>query len=80
MPSCPRLTQCLFFNNRLKNMPAIADMTKAEYCRSGQHERCARFQVSTTLGLTRVPDNLFPDQVDRVATLLKNTKENAPKG
>jgi hypothetical protein len=79
MPSCPRLTHCLFFNNRLKNMPAIADMTRAEYCRSGQHENCARFQVSTTLGPAGVPDNLFPDQVNRVATVVKNAKENASK-
>jgi hypothetical protein len=72
MPECPRLAQCPFFNSKLKNMPAIVDMAKAEYCRSGKHETCARYLVARVLGSDGVPENLFPDQADRASAILRN--------
>ena len=54
-------------------MPAVAEMTKASYCR-GHHETCARFIVSHALGPGIVGDDLFPDQKDRVPELLRRAQ------
>jgi hypothetical protein len=74
MTDCPKLPKCPFFSNKLQNMPAVAEMTKASYCRGGHYESCARFIVSRALGSEAVADNLFPDQQDRVAELLNRSK------
>ena len=59
MADCDRLATCLFFNDRLENMPAIAAFLKTRYCH-GDFETCARFRVAAKLGSTGVPDTLFP--------------------
>ena len=69
-PECPRLSGCPFFNNKFKNMPAAAEMAKKSYCRSSQYEDCARYIVAQALGVSAVPDNLYPDQVDRAHALI----------
>ena len=71
-PECPRLQQCAFFNDRLRNMPVIAEMTKNSYCRSVSYETCARYLVAQALGTARVPDDLYPNQPDRVDAILKS--------
>lgn len=75
MSDCPRLARCPFFNDKLQKMPAVADMAKASYCRSGHFENCARFRVAEAAGAEAVPSNLFPDQLDRVESILKDTKK-----
>jgi hypothetical protein len=70
---CPHLSKCLFFNNRLRNMPAVAEMAKTSYCR-GHHETCARFIASNALGPGIVSDDLFPDQTDRVQEILRRAQ------
>ncbi len=74
MPECPKLSRCPFFSNKLQNMPAVAEMAKASYCRGGHHESCARFIVSQALGPAAVTDDLFPDQTDRVSELLRRAQ------
>lgn len=69
-PTCPKLSGCAFFNDKLKRMPAVAEMTKNSYCRSSRHTSCARFIVANAHGPAGVPADLYPDQQDRVATLL----------
>ncbi len=71
---CPKLAQCPFFNDRFKQMPAIAEMAKNSYCRSDQYESCARFVVGQSLGSAQVPTDLYPDQSDRVAVILGTSK------
>jgi hypothetical protein len=71
---CPHLEKCPFFNGHFKHMPAVAEMAKNSYCRSDQHEGCARFIVSRAVGPERVPSDLFPDQTERVADLVAGEK------
>lgn len=68
--SCPKLPQCPFFNERLVKMPAIAEMAKDHYCRSGKYESCARYLVAKIFGSSAVPDNLYPDQRDRANSII----------
>ena len=69
MPECPRLPGCAFFNNKLKALPATAEMAKKSFCRAN-YEGCARYLVARYPGLCAVPDDLYPDQVERARELL----------
>jgi hypothetical protein len=65
---CEKLSKCPFFNQRMNNMPAVADMMKKKYCLSEKAE-CARYQVSAA-GL-EVPHDLFPHDTERARELLR---------
>jgi len=72
VPECPKLENCPFFNDRMRNMPAVAEMVKKSYCRSAEHVTCARYMVASAPGSCDVPENLFPDQESRVESILKH--------
>ncbi len=59
MTECDRLPTCIFFNDRMENMPAVAALLKGKYCH-GDFQGCARYRVAAKLGSTNVPGNLFP--------------------
>ena len=59
MADCERLPTCIFFNDRMENMPSVAALLKKQYCH-GDFEACARFRVAAKVGSTNVPLNLFP--------------------
>lgn len=48
MADCERISNCDFFNDRLKQMPATANMFKRQYC-YGNQDNCARNRVLTFL-------------------------------
>ncbi|MBL0224804.1 MAG: hypothetical protein IPQ16_04270 [Geobacteraceae bacterium] len=63
MPVCELCDTCLFFNDKMPDMPAVAGFLKDKYCR-GTFEVCARFQVYREFGREHVPDGLFPNESD----------------
>ena len=67
MQQCERLTSCLFFSDRLANMPASAGLLKDTYC-FGDKSKCARYQVALA-GIIPPPD-LFPNDSLRVHKIL----------
>lgn len=69
MSNCPSITLCPFFNDKMKEMPAMANMLKKKYCLSN-HVDCARWLVSSKFGRAGVPDNLHPGQNDRARALI----------
>ena len=69
MAVCEMTERCPFFNDRMANMPTIAHFYKGKYCR-GTFQECARFQVSKAKGGV-VPIDLFPNQLDRIAELVR---------
>ncbi len=69
MADCPRLVKCIFFNDRMAQMPSMADIFKQGYCRS-DFERCARFVVAARLGPENVPGNLYPNDQDVAKKLI----------
>jgi hypothetical protein len=71
MPDCSRLAKCIFFNDQMTGMPAMADMYKQHYCK-GQFDECARFTVASKLGPERVPGNLFPNDTKRAQQLINS--------
>jgi len=67
--ACEKLPTCIFFNDQMENMPAVAGLLKTRYCR-GAFEQCARFRIAQELGGAAVPRDLFPTDSDKATTLL----------
>jgi hypothetical protein len=59
MAECTRITGCIFFNERMEDMPAAAGLLKEQFCHRDFHA-CARFRVEEKLGSTSVPASLLP--------------------
>jgi hypothetical protein len=66
---CDRLPTCIFFNDQMEQMPAVAELLKSQFCR-GEFADCARFQVAARLGGPNVPRDLFPQDRARANKLL----------
>jgi len=69
MSDCKCLPGCLFFNNKMKEMPGIADMMKKKYCK-GDNLKCARYMVFSSKGKDAVPEDLYPNMVDRAKSII----------
>jgi hypothetical protein len=69
MAKCECLEKCLFFNDKMRNMPELADVYKKNYCRVDS-KICARYIILKALGTESVPADLFPNQADRAKYLL----------
>lgn len=69
MPECEFLNECLFFNDKLKKMPAAADVMKKMYC-LWHFTTCARYKVAMTLGKSAVPLDMFPGDKLRASEML----------
>lgn len=73
MPDCKCLPQCLFFNDKMQNMPASAGLLKKRLCQ-GDNSQCARYMVLLALGREKVPMDLSPNQVDRARGLIAGVR------
>lgn len=66
---CELLDGCIFFNHKMPDMPAVAEIYKENYCR-GDNSECSRFIVARTIGQANVPADLFPNQSGRVKEII----------
>jgi hypothetical protein len=66
---CEKLANCIFFNDQMESMPAVAGLLKTRYCR-GSFEECARYRVASKLGAEGVPKDLYPTDATRADALL----------
>ncbi|MFW9972273.1 MAG: hypothetical protein ACFFDF_18960 [Candidatus Odinarchaeota archaeon] len=69
MVDCKKLSGCIFFNDKMENMPVTADLFKQVFCKKKYNE-CARFIVATALGQHCVPNDLFPNQDEKAKKLI----------
>ncbi len=69
MSDCECLATCAFFNDKMGDMPAMADMYKRNYCQ-GDSTNCARHMVFEQVGPGTVPINLFPNQQEAARQLI----------
>ena len=70
MAACELTEGCIFFNNKMKGMPATAEIMKNKYCRD-DFASCARHMVFQALGRPMVPADLFPQQTDRAQEIIR---------
>ena len=67
--ACALTEGCIFFNDKMANMPSMADLLKDRYCR-GDYHACARYRVFKAVGRDNVPADLYPAQADRVEGII----------
>lgn len=70
MADCEMIAKCIFFNDKMENKPATANMMKEKYCK-GSFKECARYNVCKRLGKEKVPLDLYPSQHDKATELVK---------
>jgi hypothetical protein len=69
MANCELIAKCIFFNDQMANMPSTAEVFKNLYCRDNS-SHCARYVACKALGREKVPQDLFPNQLDRANELV----------
>jgi hypothetical protein len=69
MPECVCLPKCIFFNDKMVDMPTTTERMKQRYCLN-DYNNCARYKVFSTLGKEHVPSDLYPHNVDRAMALI----------
>ncbi len=70
MADCELLKGCIFFNDKMADMPSTAEIIKTRYCK-GDNQDCARYMVVQALGRGSVPENLFPNQTERAREIIR---------
>ncbi len=71
MEECELLSSCIFFNDKMADMPATAEMMKKRLCRSNKLG-CARYTVSEQLGRAKVPPDLYPHDIERAKLIISS--------
>jgi hypothetical protein len=79
MADCELLEKCIFYNDKMKDAPATAEMFKKKYCRSDNSE-CARYMVFQALGREKVPPALFPNLTDEAKKILRRASFSSLPG
>lgn len=70
MVGCEFLSGCPFFHEKMDNMPAAVREMKWRYCKTAKMQ-CARYMIAQVLGKGEVPEDLFPNQIERARYLIK---------
>ena len=65
MAICDLSDTCIFFNDKMPDMPAVAGFLKEKYCH-GKFDSCARFRIYREFGREHVPSSLFPNEEEMV--------------
>lgn len=70
MANCEVVSGCIFFNDKMANKPATAEIYKKRFCQ-GDNSECARYLVFKSKGKGNVPADLFPNQIDRAKEIIE---------
>mgnify|MGYP001813036661 CR=1 FL=1 len=76
---CELLENCMFFHDRLPNMPDYADLLKELYCLDDYPE-CARYGVFLKFGVEAVPADLFPNEAIKGRELVAMLSKKKNRG
>jgi hypothetical protein len=69
MADCDCLQGCIFFNDKMAEIPVTAERLKARYCK-GDNTECARHMIAVAKGKSVVPTDLFPHDIERAKKIL----------
>lgn len=72
---CEFIDSCLFFNDRMQDMPPTSLVLKKLYC-LGNNRNCARFMLKRSLGIESVPETLFPNESKEAQRLLSDRERS----
>ncbi len=71
MVECELLSSCVFFNDKMADMPTTAEMMKNRLCRGNKLE-CARYMFSQQLGRVKIPLDLYPNDIERAKVIMSS--------
>ena len=71
MADCELLKGCLFFNDKMPMETGMGKIYKGKYCQ-GDNSVCARYMVAKNAGREKVPQNLYPNMIDKANQIIKN--------
>ncbi len=74
MAECELLKGCIFFNDKMKDSDALAEMYKRRFC-LGDNTECARYTVFKALGRENIPADLFPNMFERAKKILAENQK-----
>ena len=69
---CELIQKCIFFNNKMQDMPATADIIKNKFCKN-DFKTCARYKIAKSLGREKVPADLFPQQAELAEKIINES-------
>ena len=78
MAKCKHLGGCAFFTKSKFNMPSMLEYYKRKYCLT-DYSVCARYRVFNSLLKCSVPDDLYPNERERVNDILGEEKRRIEK-
>lgn len=70
MTACDLLEQCMFYKCQITDLATTTRTLKMRYCKGGGNSACARYIVCKKIGVEKIPENLFPDQLNRLEEIL----------
>jgi hypothetical protein len=70
MADCILIEKCIFFNDKMANVPTASFLMKKKYCQ-GDSSKCARFMVFSALGREKVPPDLFPNDEQKAKSIIE---------
>ena len=73
MADCALSETCIFFNDKMSDMPSMSVIYKQRYCK-GDWETCARYRVFQAVGRENVPTDLYPNDAERVAGIVEGVQ------
>ena len=69
MAECECLSGCPFYNDKMDSEKGLGAFYKKTYC-LGDNTSCARHMVFKRLGKEKVPERLFPNNVEQAKKIL----------
>lgn len=78
MIKCELCDSCIFFNDKMPDMPEVAEYLKDKYCRK-DFSKCARYRIYECFGRENVPSNLFPNEEELVEDISEKLKKSLKK-
>ena len=72
MSSCEFTTACPFFQGKMEISQGLGSIYRQNYC-EGNKLNCARYMVRSKMGKGSVPENLYPNMVDKANQLLRTS-------
>jgi hypothetical protein len=69
LSDCPVIKRCTFFDDQMSDMPGMAKLIQVQYCQN-DFANCARFVISSELGMGAVPGAIFPGHLDKARRIL----------
>jgi hypothetical protein len=78
VPECELTEGCIFFNDKMAEMPSMANMYKQRYCKE-DFDSCARFRVFRVVGRENVPKDLYPNDGEKVDAVIARVQSGEPE-